>query len=100
MAAPVEVRTEKELSIALSVGARLVIVPAFAQDRLSLEVPDLLLAKVPRSITPIVRGPLGSLEELESLRGRADAVWIAKPILQAEDPQGFLARLVEVAEHG
>ena len=100
MAAPVEVRTESELSIALSVGARLVIIPAFAQDSLSHEGPDLLLPKVPRSITPIVRGPFGSLEELESLRGRADAVWIAKPILEAEDPEGFLSRLVEAAEHG
>ena len=100
MAAPVEVRTESELSFALSARARLVVLPAFARDGLSLAIPNQLLPKVPRSITPIVRGPFGGIEDLDPLRGRADAIWIAKPILESQDPQGFLARLVEAAENG
>ena len=79
MTAAVEVRSEAELSTALRAAARVV---------------------MPRSVTPMVRGPFARPEDFERLRGQADAIWIAKPILEAENPQGFLASLVEAAENG
>jgi indole-3-glycerol phosphate synthase len=100
MTAAVEVRSEAELSMALRASARVVVLPAFDERGLSLASANSLLSKVPRSVTPIVRGPFTGPQDFEGLKGQADAIWIAKPILEANNPQGFLASMVEAAENG
>lgn len=100
MAAPVEVASESELSSSLACGARLLVIPAFSSRSLSLAVADRLLPLVPRSTTVLVRGPFARPEDFEPLRGRADGVWIAAPLLASDDPQSFLANLVRAAENG
>jgi len=100
MTAAVEVRSEAELSTALRAAARVLVLPAFGEQGLSFATADTFLSKVPRSVTPMVRGPFAGPQDFERLRGQADAIWIAKPILDAENPQAFLASLVEAAENG
>jgi hypothetical protein len=34
------------------------------------------------------------------VRGRADGIWIAGPLMRAEDPAAFVRHLVEAAENG
>jgi len=100
MAAPVEVASESELSSSLGCGARLLVIPAFSSRSLSLALADGLLPLVPRSTTVLVRGPFAKPEDFEPLRGRADGVWIAGPVITSKDPESFLANLVRAAENG
>src|SRR5229473_869574 len=100
MAAPVEVASESELSSSLGCGARLLVIPAFSSRSLSLALADRLLPLVPRSTTVLVRGPFAKPEDFEPLRGRADGVWIAGPLITSKDPESFLANLVRAAENG
>jgi indole-3-glycerol phosphate synthase len=100
MAAPVEVASESELSSSLGCGARLLVIPAFSSRNLSLALADRLLPLVPRSTTVLVRGPFAKPEDFEPLRGRADGVWIAGPLITSKDPESFLANLVRAAENG
>lgn len=100
MASPVEVRSERELADAVAAGARLLVIPAFDGSSLSLALPEALLPKVPRGVTPLVRGPFSSAAELEPLRGKADGLWLTGPVMRATDPLAFLGPLVEAAENG
>ncbi len=100
MAAAVEVSNEAELSSTLASGAKLLVIPAFASARLSLSVADSLLPKVPRTATVLVRGPFIGPDEFEPLRGRADGIWVAGPLMRAENPGAFAAALVAAAENG
>ncbi len=100
MAAPVEVATESELSAALTCGAKLFVIPAFGATGLSLALADSLLPKVPRGATALVRGPFAEPGDFAPLRGRADGIWIAGPLMRAEDPESLLERLVRAAESG
>jgi indole-3-glycerol phosphate synthase len=100
MAAPVEVASESEMSSSLACGARLLVIPAFDSRSLSLALADSLLPLIPRSTTVLVRGPFAKPEDFEALRGRADGIWIAGPLITAKDPEAFLATLVRAAENG
>jgi indole-3-glycerol phosphate synthase len=98
MAAPVEVSTESELSAALTGGAKLFVIPAFGATGLSLTLADSLLPKVPRGAIALVRGPFAEPDDFAPLRGRADGIWIAGPLMRADDPESLLERLVRAAE--
>ena len=100
MAAPVEVASDAELSLALAAGAKLLVIPAFAADGLSFALAGSLLPRVPHNATVLIRGPFAHADEFDPLRGRADGIWIAGPAMRAKDPAEFLARLVEAAETG
>jgi hypothetical protein len=76
------------------------VIPAFSSRSLSLALADRLLPRVPRSTTVLVRGPFAKPEDFEPLRGRADGVWIAGPLITSKDPESFLANLVRAAENG
>lgn len=99
MAAPVEVRTQAELELAASAGARVVVIPAFGHPHagLSLELALELLPKVPRTVAPLVRGPFYRPEELEPLRGKADGVWICGPVMRAGDAAAFVREILAAA---
>ena len=100
MAAAMEVASEEELAAASSAGARIVVIPAFANGKLSLAIAEALLPKISRRITALVRGPFQSAAELDLVRSRADGIWIAGPLMRAVDPAAFLGPLVEAAENG
>ena len=99
MATPVEVGTAAELETAVAAGARIIVVPAFEGERLSLTLANALLPKVPRTAIAVVRGPFATAEELASVRGRARAVWICGPFLRAADPVGFARGILLAAEN-
>ncbi len=101
MAAPVEVRSLSELEAAIAASARQAVIPAFSESgALDLSLAEALLPAFPRTLAALVRGPFATPEELEPLRGRIDAVWIAGPLMRAADPLAFLRPLVEAAESG
>jgi indole-3-glycerol phosphate synthase len=100
MAAPVEVQSANELDIAISLGARMIVIPAFGTDGLQLETPLALLAGIPRNVTSIVRGPFSRPEQLKPLHGLADAVWTAGPIGRAPNVEKWLKQFVDAAESG
>jgi hypothetical protein len=104
MAAPVEVRDAAELTAATAAGARQVVIPAFdgapPAPRWDDSLAQALLPQVPSHVSALVRGPLPGIEALASLRGKADAVWLASPLLRTASPLDFLAPLVEAAENG
>lgn len=97
MACPVEVRSEAELLRASQAGARLVVIPAFEKAALSLELANGLWSKLPRTVSCIVRGPFARPEDLAPLRGRADAIWLAGPLIRNENRASFLFAIVEAA---
>ena len=97
MACPVEVRSEAELLRASHAGARLVVIPAFEKAALSLELAGRLLPKLPRTLSCIIRGPFARPEDLAPIRGRADAIWLAGPLIRSEDRASYLSALVEAA---
>jgi len=74
-----------------------VVIPAFEKAALSLELADRLLPKLPRTLSCIVRGPFARPEELAPLRGRADAIWLAGPLIRGESGSSHLSALVEAA---
>ncbi|MFZ5470818.1 MAG: hypothetical protein ACOZIN_15440 [Myxococcota bacterium] len=100
LAAPIEVRSEEELNTAVAVGARLAVVPAFRGPQLDLSLPRSLLPRFPRTLAAIVRGPFARPEDFAELRGQADGIWLAGPLMQAADKAAFLSPLVEAAENG
>jgi len=100
MAAPIEVRSETELSAAVDCGARIVVLPAFAEAELSLDPAKALLPKVPRTLTVLVRGPFAAREDFEPLRGLSDGIWTAGPLMKANNLATFLRDFVEAAENG
>jgi indole-3-glycerol phosphate synthase len=101
IAAPVEVRTEAEVALAASCGARQAVIPAFgAQGALDLSLANALLPKFPRLLAPIVRGPFARPADFATLRGRVDAIWLCGPLMRAEDKLAFLKPLIDAAENG
>jgi indole-3-glycerol phosphate synthase len=100
MAAPLEVRSNEELALAAQLGARLLVIPAFDDGHLSLALADSLLPRAPRDATVLVRGPFAHPQQLEPLRGRADGIWVAGPLMRAEKPVEFMTSLVRAAESG
>ncbi len=100
LAAPIEVRSAVELDMAIAVGARSVVLPAFAGAELDLTFALSMLDRVPRTLGRLVRGPFRSAEELEPLRGKADAIWIAGPLMRAADRSAFIRALVTAADGG
>jgi indole-3-glycerol phosphate synthase len=99
MAAPVEVTEPAELDAALAAGARVLVVPAFDRERLSLARANALLPRVPRTAIAIVRGPFATAADLAWVRGKARAVWICGPFLRAADPVGFARGILLAAEN-
>ncbi len=97
LAAPVEVRSEAELALAQAAGARMFIVPAFGPSGLDLALAEALFPKLSRASLVIVRGPFTE-DALASVRGKADAVWVAGPWLTAADPEAWLTAFVNRAE--
>src|SRR5262249_58220214 len=85
-AAAMEVASEEELAAASSAGARIVVIPAFANGKLSLAIAEALLPKISRRIAALVRGPFQSAAELDLVRSRADGIWIAGPLMRAWEP--------------
>jgi indole-3-glycerol phosphate synthase len=98
MAAPVEVRSADELKMATSAGARILIIPAFEGERLSLALADALLPLVPRTGAALVRGPFAAAADFAPLRGRADGIWTCAPFMRATDPAAFLSTLASALE--
>ena len=87
-------------STALASGAKLLVIPAFEHGRLSLAVADALIPRLPKNVAVLVRGPFATPLDFEALRGRADGIWIAGPLMRAPDLRSFLEPLVSAAENG
>lgn len=100
MGAPIEVTSADELRTALSVGARMIVVPAFRGSALDLEGALPLVAMIPRTVTAIARGPFERPDQIKPLFGLVDAIWTAGPFGRRSDPQTWLKKLVDVAEAG
>jgi indole-3-glycerol phosphate synthase len=98
VAAPVEVQSAEELKRAASAGARILVIPAFDGQRLSLALADALLPLVPRTSASLVRGPFARPEDCATMRGRADGIWTCAPFMRAADPTAFLTSLVAALE--
>lgn len=89
----VEARDEEGIDRAIEAGARIVAIDGSATaSRADLHA---LIARVPGAPILIVRGGAATTEEIEALRGKADAVMIGAPFLTAPDPIEFLSVLIE-----
>ena len=100
MAAAIEIQTRDQLGVAVAVGARVAVVPAFGPRGLDLTSFEALFPSFPRTLSAVVRGPFQGPEQLGSLRGRAQAIWTTGPLMRAANPEEWLRSLVEAAENG
>jgi indole-3-glycerol phosphate synthase len=101
MASAVEVRDEPEMAAALAAGARILVIPAFgAAEELDTTRVDALHARVPQNTVLIARGPFAVPSQLESVRAKVDAVWVAGPALKLKEPENSWRAFVENAENG